>query len=52
MTEILTRRDTGLDVGPLRNLLDGGLGVTVSLPAGPPVRGRRHVPPLDAVGTT
>src|SRR4051794_28590199 len=23
MTEILTRRDTGLDVGPLRNLLDG-----------------------------
>ena len=23
MTEILTRRETGLDVGPLRNLLDG-----------------------------
>ena len=23
MTEILTRSETGLDVGPLRNLLDG-----------------------------
>ena len=46
----LVRNDGGSVA--LGSLPGGGLDVTISLPAGPAVPRRRHIPPVDAVGTT